>query len=83
MDKETILQRVEEGTVYLEPEYCFEAVVGKTHDGRLVYSYDKLIEVMMREEKLSYEEAAEWIDYNTVRSLPYMGDMRPELLYEI
>lgn len=30
---------------------------------------------------MEIEEAQEFIDYNTVRALPYMGDKRPIIVY--
>ena len=29
------------------------------------------------------EEVAEWIDYNTLRALPYMGEDAPLILYKL
>lgn len=27
------------------------------------------------------EEAMEWVDYNTIRAIPYMGDKHPIIMY--
>ena len=48
-----------------------DAVIGISVDQKLIYSYDKMIECLMRDDNMSYEEATEFIDYNTIRSLPY------------
>lgn len=58
-----------------------EAFVGLTMDDRAVYDYDKMIECLMKEDGMTYEEAAEFIDYNTVRSLPYTGDRGPVIIH--
>ena len=42
------------------------SIVGVTIDGNVVYDYDKMIEELMRDERWSYEEAVDWIDYNTI-----------------
>lgn len=34
----------------------------------------------MKEENLDYEDALEFIEYNTLRALPYMGDNAPIIL---
>lgn len=57
------------------------AIIGITTDGRVVYDYDKMIEELMQDEEWSYEEAAEWIDYNTIRALPYAGPCGPIIMY--
>ena len=59
------------------------SIVGVTTDGRVVYDYDKMIEELMEDENCSYDEAADWIDYNTIRSLPYAGDKAPIIMYTI
>lgn len=66
-----------EDTVILEnPDYV-EAVIGMDDDGRLIYDYDLMTECLVKEDGMSHEEAMEFIDYNTIRALPYMGNMRP------
>ena len=59
------------------------SIVGVTTDGRVVYDYDKMVEELMSEEGWSYEDAAEWIDYNTIRSIPYAGPNAPIIMYSI
>ena len=43
-----------------------DSIVGVTVDGNVVYDYDKMIEELMRDTGWSYEEAIDWIDYNTI-----------------
>lgn len=59
------------------------SIVGVTTDGRVVYDYDKMVEELMEDEECSYEEATEWIDYNTIRALPYAGENGPIIMYSI
>ena len=58
-------------TMFTSPSYA-AAVVAVTHDDRLVYDYNKMVECLMVDDDMTYEEAAEFIDYNTIRTLPYM-----------
>jgi len=61
-----------------------KSIVGVTEDsGRLVYDYAKMIEEFAEDEGCSLEEAQEWVDYNTIRALPYMGDHSPILITDI
>lgn len=59
------------------------SIIGVTTDGKVVYDYDKMIEELMQNEEWSYEEAAEWINYNTIRSLPYAGENAPIIMYKL
>lgn len=83
MDKETVLNLIEDDVTFFEPEEYFEAVIGLTTDGRLVYSREKIIGILMDVNGMTNEEAEEWVEFNMVRTLPYMGEKHPEILYEL
>ena len=57
------------------------AIIGVTTDDRYVYSYEQMIHWLMKEEDWSEEDAIDWIDYNTIRSLGYIEDA-PVIMYE-
>ena len=57
-----------------------DAFIGLTLDNRAVYDYDKMVECLMKEDDISYEEAIEFIDYNTIRSLSYIGEKAPVVI---
>lgn len=59
------------------------AIVGYTTDNRVVYDYDRMIEELILDEDFSYEDAAEWIDYNTIRSLSYVNGNAPIIMYKL
>ena len=60
-----------------------DALIGVTEDGRAVYDYDKMVMWLVETQGFTEEEAVEWIDYNTVRALPYMGENAPIILYPV
>ena len=60
----------ENSVVFESPAYD-AAIIGTTDDDRVVYSYDLMVRCLMDEDGMSYEEAVEFIDYNTMRALPY------------
>lgn len=72
-----------EEAVFLNPDYLDPAIVGITHDTRLIYDYNKLIECYMLAEDWTMEEAIDWIDYNTIRSLPYIPNSPIILTYSL
>lgn len=53
------------------------SVVGISEDGRLVYDYRRMVIEYMEDEGCSEEEAVEWLDYNTLRAIPYFGEDHP------
>lgn len=81
--EEKLLEYGCDGAVYLtEPSYD-DALVGVTHDGRAVYDFDMMVECLVSCDDMTSDEAAEFIDYNVIRALPYMGDMAPIIMYQI
>ena len=79
--EDKLLDNGYEGVKFLTNYSYDDALIGVTQDNRAVYDYDLMVEWLVRYEEMSYEEAAEWIDYNTVRALPYMGSDGPIILY--
>ena len=62
--------------------YAYDnSIIGVSLDGRVIYCFEMMIEELMEEDGISYEEAIEWIEYNTLRSLPYAGEKAPMVVY--
>ncbi len=70
------------GYALFEPENYDKGIIGVTDNGNVVYSYERLAEMLILEEDMTYEDAIEWLDYNTVRTIPYMGEFKPVMLME-
>lgn len=65
-----------EETLFFENPSFVKAITGITDSEQLIYDYDLMIEAAM-EEGWTAEESIEWIEYNTIRSIPYMGRHHP------
>lgn len=72
-----------EGVVYLTNYSYDTALVGVTEDNRAVYDFEKMVEWLVETEGLTHEEAIEWIEYNTIRALPYFGEGAPVIMYPL
>jgi hypothetical protein len=57
------------------------SIIGVTTDGCAVYDYNKMIEELMKDEQISEQEAIDWIEYNTIRAIPYAGEMAPIIVF--
>lgn len=57
------------------------AIIGTTSDDRVVYSFDKMVECLVKE-GMEYGDAVEHIEYNTLRSLPYYPNSPVVLMNE-
>lgn len=65
--------------VFSNPSFN-NSIIGISYDGRVIYDFDLMIEDLMEEESIDFEDALEFIEYNTLRALPYMGDNAPIIL---
>lgn len=70
--------------VVILSDYSYDdALIGVTHDNRAVYDYWKMVKWLIKEQDFSIDDAVEWIDYNTVRALPYAGPNAPIIIYPV
>lgn len=81
--EERLLNAGYEGVIYFTNYSYDDALIGVTDDDRAVYDYDKMVEWLVKEEGFSDIEAIEFIDYNTIRALPYAGDKAPIIMYPL
>jgi hypothetical protein len=66
--------------IFTNPDYD-DAIIGVSHDDRVIYDYDKMLEHLMVHEDMTDEEAADFISYNTIRSIPYAGENAPIVMF--
>ena len=77
-----LLEKGYEGTMFLTGYSYDNALVGVTTDRRAVYDYDLMVQWLVEEEGFEDDiEAMEWIDYNTIRAVPYFGSTAPVIFY--
>lgn len=69
--------------IVLDPRELDDAITGiNIITGQIVYDYKMLIECFMRM-GMDEEQAIEFIEYNTVRTLPYIGEQAPIIMETI
>lgn len=81
--EERLLEAGYDGIKFLTDYSYDDALIGVTEDGRAVYDYDKMVEWLVENEDFSYDEAVDWVCYNTLRALPYMGADAPIVMYPL
>lgn len=74
---------LEDSIVFENPDYD-SAIVGYDENSqRIIYDYEKMVEHLMNKDGMTYEDAVEFIDYNTIRACAYMSDGAPIILRNI
>lgn len=75
-------QGIEEEVIRLDNHHYDKSIIGMTEDGRLIYSFELMVQEFMEDEGCDETEAIEWLEYNTLRALPYMGERAPIIMME-
>ena len=78
--REQIATEIEDSIILDNPSFD-NSIIGFTDSGNLVYDYNRMVSEFAEENGVSDFEAIEFIDYNTIRAIPYMGDERPIIMY--
>lgn len=73
-----------EDVVYFTDYGYDDALIGVDANNRAVYDFSKMVKWLVEEEGFENDiEAIEWIEYNTCRALPYIGDNAPIIMYPL
>lgn len=72
----------DEAVVFDVPDFD-DAIVGVTDEGQVIYDYDKMVRSLMQREGCDQEQAVEFIEYNTIRAIPYAGEHPPIIMYPL
>lgn len=79
--KEKLLEEGYEDVVVFENYSYDTALIGVTTDNRAVYDFDLMVKWLIDVEGFKDStEAIEWIEYNTIRALPYIGEEAPVIV---
>lgn len=85
MVNEKLLDRIQDNGYDLEEEEImliddrafYDSVVGISSDNRVIYDYDKMADELAKTYGMSLEDAHDHIEFNILRSLPYLGANAP------
>lgn len=77
MSVKSLLEDLGYEDVIVFDDYGEETLIEVDSNNRAVYDYEKIAWWLMKNCECTYEEATDCIEYNTIRSLPYVGDDAP------
>lgn len=81
--KEYLCEHGYEGTIVFENPGYAEAFVGVSEDGRAVYDFEKMVVCLQEDDGMEEIDAIEFIEYNTIRAIPYIGHGAPVVFYPV
>ena len=81
--EERILDSGYENVIVFANDNFEDALIGISDDNRAIYDFDLMVEWLMKHDNMDETEAVEFIEYNTIRALPYIGDGAPIIMYKL
>ena len=78
------IKNIKDESILLKNYSYDSAIIGATKEGSVLYDYDLMIQWLQETEDFSYDDAVEWIEYNTLRAIPYMYNhgIAPTIVYK-
>lgn len=77
--RELISEYCEESMLFDNPDFD-NSIVGMTVDGNIIYDYDKMVQELVNDDNISYDDAIDFIEVNTIRGLEYRRNFYSEVL---
>jgi hypothetical protein len=81
--EQLLLENGYEDIVYLTNYSYDSALIGVSTDDRAIYDFELMVKWLVDNENFTADEAIEWIEFNTIRALPYMGSKSPIIMYPL
>lgn len=81
--EELLIDNGYEGVKYFTDFSYDTAIIGVTDDNRVVYDFNRMVDWLVSEKNMEADEAVEWIEYNTIRAIPYMEEGAPIIMYPL
>ena len=78
---EDIRAELDEDTIVFDNPSFDNSIVGITTNGHAVYDYYKMVHELMEDDNINEQEAIDWIEFNTLRAIPYAGEMAPVVMF--
>lgn len=70
----------EETILFRNPDFT-DAICGVTHDNRVAYDYYKMLDYLVMYEDMTYEDAADFVSYDTLKALNYIPGNTPIIIF--
>lgn len=77
-----IRKKLPNDTIVFDNYSYDNSIIGMTFDGRAIYDFDLMVEELVNDYGMSQEEAIDWIEFNTIRALPYAGSKAPIVVHK-
>ena len=78
---ESVRLELDEDAIVFDNPAFDNSIIAVTTNGQAVYDYYKMVAELMEDDGISEQDAIDWIEYNTLRVIPYAGEMAPIVVF--
>lgn len=73
-----------DGAVLFDNPSFDNSIIGISTNNNIIYDLTSMVDELAEDDNMSYEEALEFIDYNTLRTIPYINEgSKPIVMTEL
>ena len=73
-----------DGAVLFDNPSFDNSIIGISTNNNIIYDLTSMVDELAEDDDMSYEEALEFIDYNTLRTIPYITEgSKPIIMTEL
>lgn len=73
-----------DGAVLFDNPSFDNSIIGISTNNNIIYDLTSMVDELAEDDDMSYEEALEFIDYNTLRTIPYINEgSKPIIMTEL
>ena len=76
------LANIDPGIIVLNDPSFDNSIIGVANDVQVVYSGSRMIEELIDDEGMSYDDAADFLSYDTMRAIQYLPKERAPIIVE-
>lgn len=79
--REFLEENFPDAIIFDDPEYD-NSIVGISSEGNLIYDLNKMVIELAEDDNMSTDDAFEFIQYNTIRMIPYLPDQYKPMIVD-
>lgn len=78
--RDTIAEMYGDGVMVFDNPSFDDSIIGVSENCQVIYDYISMVLELMDDDNIGMDDAMDFIDYNTIRSLAYQSEPKPVIL---
>ena len=78
--RDTIAEMYGDDVMLFDNPSFDDSIIGVSENCQVIYDYNSRVLELMDDDNIGWDDAMDFIDYNTIRSLSYQSEPKPVIL---